>query len=706
MFEAILMMGGLGVAVGAGLAVASKVFYVWVDPKIEAVEAQLPGANCGGCGLPGCSANAAAIVAGKASPNSCVAAGEETAEAIAAVLGVSIEAKEPDIARPGCYFGPDDADLKYIYNGLSDCRAAALLNGGMKICTIGCLGLGSCARACPFDAIVMGPEGLPVVLEDKCTGCGTCERVCPKHIITLSSVTRRILREYTTDECTTPCQRRCPAGIDIREYIRQITLGDYHRSVQVIKERNPFPAVIGRICPRPCEEDCRRQMADEPVAINYLKRFAADYERESGQRIQPYKAPATSRKLAVVGGGVQGLSTAFFAARLGHNPTIYEAADRLGGLLRSAIARERLPEEILDWDIQGVLDMGVVSRTGMTLGKNITIDSLFSEGHEAVFLASGGWDSRLTRMSGDEVEEPAPGVFLMIDLIKSDTGRSNKIAVKDDVVLVGGGISGLRAARICADLGCENTLLIFREAQEDIFKKDEELAELKALVEDGVNVVFNAAVNALYGEEHGLTHVSYKALDRGVETRVPAQNLFLAAGRFPELIFVRNTPEILTEAAESPANLPLKWKAVPPYKNPACADEIGLLSHGDALTDFSAAIRAIGAGRRAAASIHELMNGISLDLPENVLTPDDVIQDVDHVENVAETSRQIMPLCPTRERARCEELELGFNEEKAQVEAARCLQCGLICYERSEAGMAAHSLESTSGVEAPETTAA
>ena len=698
MFQAILMMGGLGVAVGVGLAVASKVFYVWVDPKIEAVEAVLPGANCGGCGLPGCSANAEAIVAGKASVNSCVAAGDETAEAIASVMGVAIEAKEPDFARPGCYFGTDDADLKYIYNGLSDCRAAALLNGGMKVCTIGCLGLGSCADACPFDAIVMGPEGLPIVLEDKCTGCGACERVCPKHIITLSSATRRILREYTTDECTTPCQRRCPAGIDIREYIRQITLGDYHRSVQVIKERNPFPTVIGRICPRPCEEDCRRQMVDEPVAINYLKRFAADYERESGERIQPYRAPATGRKLAVVGGGVQGLSAAFFAARLGHTPWLYEAADRLGGLLRSAIAKERLPEDILDWDIQGVLDMGVVARTNMTLGKDFTLESLFSEGHEAVFLASGGWDSRLTRMSGDEVEEPVGGLYLMINLIKSDTGRSNRIAVGDDVVLVGGGISGLRAARICADLGCENVLLIFREAQDDVFKKDAELAELKELVDDGVNVVFNAAVSELYGEGGRLTHATYVSLDKGVETRVPAQNLFLAAGRFPELIFVRNAPEVPTEAAESMSAVPLKWKAAAPYKNPAFAGEVGLLAQGDALTDFSAAIRAIGAGRRAAASIHELMFGIPLDLPEHVLTPDDVIQNVDHVENVGKTARQIMPLCSTRERGRCDELELGYDEDKAQAEAARCLQCGLICYERST-GETVHSLEETAQAE-------
>jgi formate dehydrogenase (NADP+) beta subunit len=212
MVIAILLMGGLGLVVGIGLAIASKIFYVYVDPKILAIDAALPGANCGGCGYPGCSSNAEAIMTGKSGPNSCVAAGPEVAEAIAAIMGVSVEAREPDIALPGCTYGVADADTKFVYDGMNDCRAVALLNGGMKVCTIGCLGLGTCARACPFDAITMGPKGLPVVNEVRCTGCGTCERVCPKHIITLSSVTRRILKEYTTEDCTTPCQRACPAG--------------------------------------------------------------------------------------------------------------------------------------------------------------------------------------------------------------------------------------------------------------------------------------------------------------------------------------------------------------------------------------------------------------------------------------------------------------------------------------------------------------
>ena len=308
---AIILMGGLGLVVGIGLAIASKVFYVYVDPKILAVESALPGANCGGCGLPGCSANAEAIVAGKAAANSCVAAGPETAEAIAGILGVSIEAKEPDIARPGCTYGVADADTKFIYDGMPDCRAVALLSGGMKVCRIGCLGLGTCARVCPFNAIVMGDNGLPVVIESRCTGCGTCERACPQNIITLSSVTRRIIKEYTTADCTTPCQRACPAGINISGYIGAIAKGDNDEAVRIIKERNPFPTVIGRICPRPCEEQCRRQYVDEPVAINYLKRYAADAQMAGGRHVQPFKAPETGAgwpSSAAVSRGFQPLS--------------------------------------------------------------------------------------------------------------------------------------------------------------------------------------------------------------------------------------------------------------------------------------------------------------------------------------------------------------------------------------------------------------
>jgi len=608
-----------------------------------------------------------------------VAAGPEVAEAIAEIMGIKIEAKEPDIAQPGCYFGVQDADLKYIYNGLDDCRAVALLGGGMKVCTIGCLGLGTCAKACPFYAISMGPKGLPVVDEDKCTGCGTCERVCPKHIINLSSTTRRIMREYTTEECTTPCQRSCPAGINIREYIRQISLGNHHRAVQVIKERNPFPAIIGRICPRPCELDCRRNFIDEPVAINYLKRYAADFERQSGERIQPYKAPATGRKIAVVGGGVEGLSTAFFTARLGHDVTVYEAGAKLGGLLQSAIAAERLPAEILEWDIEGILEMGVTAETGKVLGKDLTVDTLLRQDVDAVFLAAGGWDSRMARGATTEIEAPIPGTYMMLDLLNPAVKGSETIPVSSRVVIYGGGKLALEAARACKNSATDKITVLFRE---DFSTSPIDDADLAAADIEGLDIVYNAGLHRLRGEADQLNELDVIDTQTRAITTIAAQTLIIASGRFPELIFVELKP-VAVESGEA-ANQPLRWEAFAPYKQPAYKDEVGLFAEGDVLADYSAAIKAIGAGRRAAASIQQIIYGLDPSVTENVITPQSLIQDVDQVESVAACQRGIMPICSGRELAVCGEIERGFTKEAARAEASRCLQCGLICYDHSE----------------------
>jgi NADPH-dependent glutamate synthase beta subunit-like oxidoreductase len=681
MIDVVFMMGSLGLLVGAGLAIASKVFYVYVDPKILEIEDTLPGANCGGCGVPGCSANAEAIVAGRAAPNSCVAAGSDVAEAIAAIMGVSVEAKEPDIARPGCTYGVAEADTKFVYDGLSDCRAAALLSGGMKVCTIGCLGLGTCERACPFNAIVMGPEGLPVVDELLCTGCGTCENVCPKNIINLSSTTRRILKEYKTDDCTTPCQRACPAGINICEYIRQISIGDYHRAVQVIKERNPLPAVIGRICPRPCENECRRQFVDESVAINFLKRFAADYEIKNGSRIQPYKAPPTNRHVAVIGGGVEGLSASFFLARLGHAPLLHEATSQLGGLLRSAIASDRLPAEVLDWDIDGVLEMGVEAKTEMVLGKDVTVKSLLENGNQAVLLTLGGWDSRLARGGLHKVEEPIPGVYLMLDYLKNAQQKDSSVNLRGDIVIYGGGRLALDTARTSRALGRDNVTVVMREKREDCELDD---ASVEELSEQNVRFLFNTGIDKIYGEENRLNGVDTIDLHSKEKSHLTAGTLVIASGRLPEMVIVRDEPsDIQIEEVVPETQGPLRWVGLSPYKEPTFRTEVGLFSKGDAFTDFSAAIKAIGAGRRIAASVHEIMYGIPLDLPDNVVDSDAYVQNVDHVEAVSASTRRIMPLRGPQEEDKYKEIELGFDEGTALAEAERCLQCGLICYRHS-----------------------
>jgi len=668
MIQAVFMLGGLGLVIGIVLAAASRIFYVYVDPKVEAVDDALPGANCGGCGLPGCAANAEAIVEGKAAPNSCVAGGDDLAAAIAAILGVSLEAKEPDIAKPGCFYSVEKAETLYKYEGIQDCRAAELMSGGMKLCDIGCLGLGTCVRACPFDALVMGEDGLPVVDQEKCTGCGTCERVCPKHIIKLSSVTRRILREYTIDDCTTPCQRACPAGINIREYIQNVADGNAVKAVQVIKERNPFPSTIGRICPHPCEDECRRNLLDDSVAINGIKRYAADFEQESGKRIQPFKAPSTGREVAVIGGGIEGLSSAFFLARLGHSPTIYEATDKLGGILRKAIAKERLSMDILDWDIEGVLDLGVKVEYNQFCGKDFTVSSLLDKGYNAVCLTTGGWDSRLSRNAEKGIEQNVPGMYLLLDALKVNV--EGTVPVSGHCVIIANG-NMLKASEILLNKGAKKITIIDQQDQTTSGISNDQISQAK---EKGINYIFNAAVQRLKGEGDELKEITYLDMEENQTQSLELNTLFVSYGRFPELIFTSILADDETKTGE--------WEAIAPYKKPAQFNEKGLFSKNDEKTDYSAAIRAIAGGRRTAASVHHVMYGNDMSLEKDVLKPESDIQDVTELKQVSKSCRQIMPLRTPQELTVKNELEKGFTQEMAKQEAKRCMQCGLVCYER------------------------
>jgi NADPH-dependent glutamate synthase beta subunit-like oxidoreductase/NAD-dependent dihydropyrimidine dehydrogenase PreA subunit len=681
MLVAGLAIGGLGLLAGVGLAVASKVFYVYVDPQIIEVEEALPGANCGGCGLPGCSAAAQAIVVGQLAPNACVGGGTEVHEQVAGILGVEVELKEPEIAQIGCRYSVEKADIKYIYDGVTDCRAAMLLDGGSKECPIGCIGLGSCVKSCPFGALSMGDDGLPVVHEDICTGCGTCVRTCPKGIIALTSVTNRILGEYTTDECTAPCQRTCPAGINIPEQIQQTALGNYLEAVRVIKERNPLPLVCGRICPHPCEFDCRRNLTDEPVAINYLKRFVADYERESGQRLQLFKAPRTGRRLAVIGGGAEGLTAGCFLARLGHSPTIFEAMPKLGGLLRTVISESRLPREVLDWDIEGILELGVEVQTEKALGKDFSVASLLQEGYEGVVLATGGWDAMLLRGQEPDLEQTIPGLYLLLP-VSLAWAQGMDVPVGRRVVIVGGGEMALDAARKCRQAGAEEVTIFYSRSKGELGLSDSDLAKIGH--EEGTEVYFDASLTQFKGVDDHLTQLVFSQLassdagqGRFTEIAIPADTVIVASGRLPEMIFVK-APALEGEEA------PLLWQTISPYHPPSTARPEGIFATTDPMSDYRAVVEAIGAGRRAAASTHMFLTGKEVAPPVHMITYQTEVLDVDQVQELLPVGpRQKMPKRPHADSFDPSlEIERGLTEEMAKQEAVRCLNCGLICYTR------------------------
>ena len=685
LFEA-LAIGGLGMAAALGLGVAARVFAVEVDPLVEAVEEALPGANCGGCGFAGCSSAALAIAMGKAPANICVGGGPEVGEAVAAILGVEVAFREPEVSRPDCTYGVDRADLLFKYNGVSDCRAAALLAGGGKECPVGCLGLGSCVAACPFGAITIGPDHLPKVDPALCTGCGNCERVCPKNIIHLTSVTNRMLGFNSEQNCLAPCQNICPAQIDIPAYIKAIGEGRFEDAVAVIKEHNPLPLVCGRVCPHPCESACRRGLVGEPVNINHLKRFAADYEMKSGKRIQPFCLPQNGRRVAVVGGGPAGLTCAYYLARLGYAPTIFESMPKLGGMTRYGIPEYRLPKATLDWEIEGILELGVEARVNQALGRDFTLEDLRQEGFEAIFMGVGAWGSRNMRVEGEDLNGVLPGTSMLID-----RGLDKETPVGDKVVIIGGGNTAIDCARTCWRLGAKEVTVLYRRSRAEMPANDIEVEEAE---HEGIKFHFLAAPTKLVGEGGRLKALEFIRMElgepdasgrrrpvpvEGSETLLEADNVIAAIGQFPDLGFMDQD-----QGAGQVERT--KWNSIAADEQAGTTNVAGIFAGGDAVLGAATVVQAIGQGRRAARAIHLYLSEQDPSAPADwVKEPKKVLTRGDIPAAPPAGTRVKMRELEVPQRALSfDEVELGLTEEMARQESQRCLQCGLICYRRED----------------------
>jgi len=530
----------------------------------------------------------------------------------------------------------------------------------------------------------MGPDNLPVVNLDRCTGCGTCERICPKHIITLSSATRRIVDEYETDECTAPCQRACPTGINIPRYIHEINNGEYEKALLTIKEKCALPLVCGYICPAPCELNCRRNLVDEAVAINPLKRFVSDYEMATGKHFQPYKAPDKEKKIALVGGGAEGLTASYYLARLGYQPTIYEAKPELGGILRYVIAEDRLPRKILNHEIKGILDMGVSAKTGTVMGRDFSVGSLLKEGHEAVILTGGGFDSRkILQPDQKRYDSAVQGLFLMLDFIKV-MAQDSALVKEKQVVIASAGQKELEIARKCMQMGAKKVTLI-SSLPSDLLPM--ELRDRKPLSAEGIEVKFQCMITSLSGKEDQLQRMTVEEIEpinpaMSQAQIIQAEVMVLAAGRFPELTFVRLDEEGSTDTG-------LNWKTVETFKTFPESAGYGILGSPEPgrISDSSAVVKSILSGRRLARAVHEYFDGGEISPIENLACEAENILNVTEVQLVNTVERQRQSVLDVEGNSKTAWLYPkefpGLDETAARREADRCLQCGLICYKKS-----------------------
>lgn len=489
-----------------------------------------------------------------------------------------------------------------------------------------------------------------------------------------------LLKEHYGD-CIAPCQLTCPAGIDIQGYIALIAQGQYIEALKLIRERLPMPLTIGRVCPHFCEYKCNRNLVEEPININHLKRFVADYEMHSGKRNPPPLAELSGRKVAIIGGGPAGLSAAYYLRRLGHASTIFDAMPYLGGMLRYGIPEYRLPKKILDWEIEGILELGNIDvKLGVSWGEDFTVESLRQEGYDAFFLAIGAWNTRKLGIVGEDLQGVWSGVDFLVDL-----ALGNPLKIGNNVAIIGGGNVAIDAARNSVRMDAEEVTIIYRRSRDEMPASPE---EIHGAEEEGVKFHFLAAPTRLFGSNGKVEKLEYVKMElgepdasgrrrpvpvEGSETLIPVDMVIAAIGQFPNL-----SPVESDKGVEGIGDT--RWNTFGADPDSLYTGVEGVFTGGDVYRGPETVVGALADGRKAAMAIHLYLRDRKVHevaKPFNILKGDLETIESEQFTRVISAPRERMPELEPSERIKTyDQIELGLSEEDAQREAERCLSCG------------------------------
>ncbi|MDW3636717.1 FAD-dependent oxidoreductase, partial [Vibrio sp. Vb0667] len=511
----------------------------------------------------------------------------------------------------------------------------------------------------------------------------------------LSEHRRKALNRIMTDhyaDCEAPCKTACPAGVDIQSYLYHISQNDHQKAIEVIKRTLPMPLSIGRVCPAFCESECRRSLVDEPIAIRQLKRHAADADLAAHEAYVPEKKPAKHRKIAVVGSGPGGLTAGYYLSNEGYDVTVFESMPKAGGWLRYGIPEYRLPKDILDKEIELMCRNGMQVETNKKLGVDFTLSQL-SEDYDAVCLAVGASQAVEMNYSGSDLD----GCYLGVDYLKDYVTEQNYVTGKK-VAVIGGGNTAIDCARTARRAGADTTL-IYRRTRDEMPAEDYEIVEAE---HEGVKFHFltNPAENI--ADENG--RVKAIRLERmalgepdasGRRSPKPTGEFFTEA--FDTVIAAVSQKPDLSFLENDELSIPLtRWNTSESDSQTMHTGTGNIFSIGDFRRGPATAVEAVGDGRVAAKAIDLFLNGDMADMPKPAFNSrkEKKLAQVDplHFENIQKVARSIMPeLTPAQREQSFAEVELGFDNEEAMKEAARCLECG--CQANTDCDLRDYSTE-------------
>ena len=484
-----------------------------------------------------------------------------------------------------------------------------------------------------------------------------------------------------------PCEEACPLNTDVPSYVMAIAQGKLKEALAIIRQTNPLPAVCGRVCHHPCEEKCNRDKLDEPIAIQWLKRLAADYEVMGNGLEKPSPVERTrSEKVAIVGSGPAGLTAAYDLIRKGYGVTVYEASPVIGGMLVLAIPDFLLPQQIVEKEVSYIRDLGVEFKTGISIGKDFTLEHLFERGYRAILLATGAHASQRLGIPGEDLE----GVFDALSFLR-EVKFGARVKVGDRVGVIGGGNVAIDASRTALRLGAKEVFILYRRSRKEMPARDDEVEVAEA---EGVKIEYLVAPLEIFGNGGRMGGLRCTRMElgepdasgrrrpipiKGSQFIIELDTVIAAIGQVPHLSFMKEVSGIGTTLAGT-------FKVDP---DTLATNLPGVFAAGDCVTLPGTVTDAMAAGRMTAISIDRYLRGEDLKEGHEVKAKE--VFEIDEKmipQFFPRKARWQMTCVPERNRIRgFDEVMQGYLLSEGVEEAKRCLNCrmcGNCIFERNQ----------------------